>query len=289
VLSRTVLSRTVLSRTVPARIAVGRERVAREVRAAGPLAARLRAPVTARGPWLTTVLNTGAARFPPARPVAVVVEAAALGRPEAVAVLRLRRRGPVTEVTLLGSDARPLPGGRPAHRLLAGDQGAADLLAGGIIELLGSLRGPCSVRLAGLPLGDPTVAALAARLPTALLATERSTRLVDALDEVGAPQRSRDPVVLERWLPALLAAADPPSRAFLRAAARLHSSIGQLETAVVVDRGQLRAGLLTLVDGAHRWPWWGASPGGGPPGGGLRTEMGAPLVSLTVPARRWPR
>ena len=48
--------------------------------------------------------------------------------------------------------------------------------------------------------------------------------------------------------------------------------------------GALRAALLTLVDGTDRWPWWGTSDIGG-----LRTEMGAPLVGLTVPARGWPR
>ena len=39
----------------------------------------------------------------------------------------------------------------------------------------------------------------------------------------------------------------------------------------------VRAGLLTLVDGGTRWPWWGSSDIGG-----LRTELGAPLVRLTV-------
>lgn len=245
---------------------------------------RLRAPVTARGPWLTTVLNEGAARSPRARPVAVVVEAHAQGRPEAVAFLELRRRGVHTAVSLLGSTVAPLPGGRPPARLPAADASAAELLADGLVELLGTLRGPASVRLAGLPLGDPTVGSLAARLPTALVANERSTRLVDGLDAVGDVRRSRDPAVLDRWLPALLAAADRRSRRFLRAAARLHAAIGELEVAVVAEGESLRAGLLTLVDGGDRWPWWGTTAIGG-----LATEMGAPLVSLSVPARRWPR
>ena len=89
--------------------------------------------------------------------------------------------------------------------------------------------------------------------------------------------------MLERWLPSLLAAAPPRSRRFLRAAARLHAAIGQLELAVISDGETLRAGLLTLVDGSDRWPWWGTTSIGG-----LSTEMGAPLVSLIVPARRWP-
>jgi hypothetical protein len=265
------------------RIAVGRERVVREVRAAGPLTARTAAPLTARGPWLTAVLNHGAARRSRARPVAVVVEAHAQGRPEAVAFLDVRRSGPVTRVSLLGGSVAPVPGGRPPHRLPAGDDDAAGLLAEGVLGLLGSRRGPWSLRLAGLPLGDPTVRALAGRLPTALLATERSTRLVDGLDDVGDVQRSRDPAVLERWLPGLLAAADRSSE-FLRAAARLHASIGRLEVAVVAEGGSLRAGLLTLVDGEDRWPWWGHSSIGG-----LSTGMGSPLVSLAVPAQARPR
>ena len=245
--------------------------------------ARLRAPVTARGPWVTAVLNEGSARWPRARPVAVVVEAHAQGRPEAVAFLELRRRGVLTTVGLLGGSIAPLPGGLPTARLPAGDPAVAELLAAGLVELLGSMRGPSAMRLTGLPLGDPTVRALAARLPTAVVANERSLRLVDGLDEVGDVRRSRDPVVLERWLPPLLAAAPPRSRRFLRAAARLHAAIGQLELAVIPDGETLRAGLLTLVDGPDRWPWWGTTTIGG-----LSTEMGAPLVSLTVPSRRWP-
>ena len=271
------------------RVAVGRARVVREVRAAGPLMAALRAPVPARGPWLTAVLDEGATRHPRARPVAVVVEAGvqavAQGRPEAVAFLELRRRGPWTAVTLLGAGTDPRPQGRPPGRLLARDPAAAALLAGGITALLDSLRGPATVDLAGLPLGDPTVAALAARLPTSVVATTRSRVLVDRLDEVGDVLRTRDPVALERWLPVLPVAGLPPrARRFLRAAARLHVAIDQLELAVVEHRGVVRAALLTLVDGADRWPWWGTTTIGG-----LDTEMGAPLVGLTVPARRWPR
>ena len=89
------------------RVAVGRAQVVREVRAAAPLMARLRAPVTARGPWLTAVLNAGAARRFSGSPVAVVVEAHRQGRPDAAAFLLLRRRGPVSVVTMLGDGAAP--------------------------------------------------------------------------------------------------------------------------------------------------------------------------------------
>jgi hypothetical protein len=261
------------------RIAVGRAPVVREIRAAAPLMAALRAPVTARGPWLTAVLNTD--RRIGTRPVAVVVEPHRQGRPEAVALLALRRRGPRTDVTLLGADAAPLPGGRPPARLLARDEGAAELLADGILGLLAGIRGPCALRLTGLPLGDPTARALAERLPTAVLANSRSQRLVDDLDAVGPVERSREPRALERVLPTLLARA-PGRRAgpFLRTAARVHAAIGQLEVAVVPGDDGPRAVLLTLVDGADRWPWHGFCDGAG-----LRTEMGSPLVGLTLPAR----
>jgi hypothetical protein len=260
------------------RIAAGRARVVREVRAAAPLMAALRVPVTARGPWLTAVLNAGGRIG--SRPVAVVVEPHRQGRPEGVALLALRRRGLRTEVTALGADAVPQPGGRPPARLFARDEASAELLADGVLGLLYGLRGPWTLRLTGLPLGDPTARALAERLPTALLGNSRSQRLVDELDAVGPVERSRDPRMLERQLPTLLARApDRPARQFLRTAARVHAAIGQLEVAVVRGDDGPRAVLLTLVDGADRWPWHGFCEGAG-----LRTEMGSPLVGLTVPA-----
>jgi hypothetical protein len=269
---------------VDLRIAVGRERVVREVLSAAPLMAALRAPVTARAPWLTAVLNQGAARRPLARPVAVVVGSRPGGRPEGCAFLTLRRRGATTTVTLLGDGTVPVPGGAPPFRLPARDDAAAARLADGIQELLRSLRGPWSLQLSGLPLGDPTVRALAGGLRSALLATSRSSRLVDELETVGPVERSRHPATLERRLPALLdREPDRRARAFLRSAARLHAAIGQLEVAVVADGDVLRAGSLTLVDGADRRVWWGTSDLGG-----LRAEIGAPLVRLTAPSRGWP-
>jgi hypothetical protein len=260
------------------RVAVGRDPVVREVRAAAPLADRLRAPLTARGPWLTAVLNAQAARRRAGRPVAVVV--APPGQPPvAAAFLQLRRRGPVTTVTLLG-DRVPTPPGRPAARLLAADDDAAARLADGIADLLRTVRGPWSLHLAGLPLGDPTARRLATRFPMAHLATGRTTALVDGLDEVGPVVRSRDPQDLERALPALLAQEpDARTRAFLRAAARLHAAAGLLEVATPDGRS---GGLLTLVDGTGRWPWW-ATPGLP----GVRTGRGAPAATLSVPVRSW--
>lgn len=154
-----------------------------------------------------------------------------------------------------------------------------------MLELLGTLRRPWALELAGLPLGDPTARALSVRLPTSVLGTVRSVRLVDELDDLpGTPVlRSRDPRALEGWLPALLSRVDRPrARDLLRATVRLHAALGQVELAVVADGDALCAALLTLVDGEDRWPWWGT-------GDGLRTEMGAPMATLTVPARPWPR
>ncbi len=269
---------------VRTRIVVGRAPVVAEVRAAAPLMAELRAPATARGPWLTAVLNAGAARRGAGRPAAVVVDGHAPGRPDAVAFLTLRRRGPLALVTLVGDGAGPVPAGRPPSRLPARDPGAAELLAAGICDLLGRVRGPWRLRLTGLPLGDPTARALAARLPDGLIANARSTTTVDGLDDVGDVLRSRDPRALERWLPDLLPRVPAGrDRDFLRAAARLHAAIDQLEIAVLPGTRGPRAALLTLLDGADRLPWWGWTDVGG-----LGTGMGAPVVTLTDPARRWP-
>jgi hypothetical protein len=266
-----------------ARAAAGRARVVREIRASAPLMATLRAPVPARGPWLTAVLN-GRSWSPAGaplgcRPVAVVVEDERGGRPVAAAFLVLRRGVRRTTVTLLGQRSPVQPDGRPPARLLARDDAAAELLAAGIVDLLGSLGGAWALELHGLPLGDPTLRCLAAALPGSAPATVRSRRLVDELDALAEPPlRSRDPRVIERWLAELLPRhPDPAARRLLRATTRLHAAIDQLEVAVVADGGRPRAALLTLVDGADRWPWWGFTDVGG-----LRTEMGAPMVTFTA-------
>lgn len=244
----------------------------------------LAAPVTARGPWLTAVLNVQSARSVlRVRPRAVVVEQHQQGRPDGAALLSWRRRGPATAVTGLGDCVGPLPGGRPTSRLYARDDDIAGRLAEGVLDLLDRARGPWTLRLAGLPLGDPTVRRLGAGLPNAQLTTVRSRLLVDELDTVAAVVRSREPAELDRWLPALLARVPRTERTFVRAASRLHAAIGQLEVAVVPAGAGLSAGLLTLLDGAGadavRWPWWGFSDVGG-----LRRELGSPGVTLTASA-----
>jgi hypothetical protein len=258
----------------------GRAEVVRELRAAGPLQAAVRAPVTARGPWLTAVLNVAAARrWPGAHPVAVVVDRDPdrAGAPAALAALVVAGRGPRVGVTLLG-DGAPVPPGAAPARMPVRDDAAARHLATGVLDLLDRLRRPWTMRLTGLPLGDPTLRELGRLRPEAAFSTARSTRLVDALDETGPVRRSRDPRELERWLPQLLAGEpDRRARLLLRAAARLHAAIGQVELAVLAEGDRLRAGLLTLVDGADRRPWWGTTDVGG-----LRREMGAPVVSLTL-------
>lgn len=262
------------------RVVEGRAEVAQALHAAAALAERVRAPLTARAPWLTAVLDAPSARRRAGTPVAVVVDGPA--GVAAAAFLRVRRRGPVTAVTLLGDGVVPVPGGRPPARLLAVDEDAATRLADGVAELLGTLRWPWSLRLEGLPLGDPTARRLAVRFPAARLANRRSTRLVDELDEVGAVLRSREPGELERRLPALLAREpDEAARAFLGAAARAHAATGQLEVAVLPGSGTTPDGaLLSLLDQGERWPWW-ATPGLP----GLRSETGSPLASVNLPVR----
>jgi Acetyltransferase (GNAT) domain len=267
-------------------VAAGRAEVVRELRAAGPLLARVRAPVPARPPWLTAVLNVqDPRRWAGVRPVAVVVErpgTGATGETAALAALVLRSRGPRVLVTLLGDGVGPAPPGTAPARMPVRDDATAAQLAAGVLDLVESLRRPWTLRLAGLPLGDPTTRELGRLRPETAFANARSAALVDDLDEVGPVRRSRDPRELERWLPQLLAREpDPRARSFLRAAARLHAAIGQLEVAVLADGGQLRAGLLVVDDGRERRPWWGFSDVGG-----LRREMGAPLVSVTLDGGR---
>jgi hypothetical protein len=253
-------------------VVLGRDRVAQQVRVAGRLMADLAAPPTARAPWLTAVLNARR----PGRPAAVVVERS--GRLDAAAFLHLRRRGSRTVVTLLGDGLGPVPGGRPPARLLARDDDAAAALAEGIANLLGTFLGPWRLQLAGLPMGDPTARHLAATFLDARIGNVRSRGLVDDLDG-DLVRRTRDPNALERELPFLLDRVDGPvARSFLRATARLHAAIGQVEVATVPGP---RAVLLTLVDGPDRWPWCGARADGTP----WPTLPGAPLVGLTVPSR----
>jgi hypothetical protein len=243
----------------------------------------LAAPVTARGPWLTAVLNEQSAPLlATARPRAVVVEQHQQGRPDGVALLSFRRRGPVVAVSLLGDAVGPVPGGSPTSRLYARDDGVAGRLADGVVDHLARVRGPWTMRLTGLPLGDPTVRRLAAVLGTAEVATSRTRRLVDDLDSVGDVRRSRDPAELERWLPALLERLPGGQRRFARAVARLHVAIGRVELAVLPGRDEPAAALLTLLDGPDatvRRPWWGFSEVGG-----LGRALGSPVVTLTASA-----
>jgi hypothetical protein len=269
------------------RVVLGRAPVARELRAAAPLARGVRAPLTACAPWLTAVLAVQAASpWPRPLPAAVVVGPTPPGPPDALAVLALTRSGPVLTATLLG-DGLPVPGGWPAARLPARDDDAAARLAAGVLGLLASSRRPWRLRLAGLPLGDPTVRALARLRPDAVVASSRSRRLVDELGTLpGRLVRSRDPRAVDAALPALLAGTgDARARDLVRVAARLHAAAGRVEVATVTDGGRLTAGLLTLLDGgspdgAGRLPWWGRAPSGG-----LPEVPGGPLVGVTVTGR----
>lgn len=257
------------------RVAVGRERVVRDIRASAALTSRLAAPATARAPWLTAVAHA----TPRARPRAVVVEHSPQGRPAGAALLSWSRRGRTTEVRLLGDGAAPAPPGSAPRRLLAPTPDVAALLADGLVAELAAVRGPWRLSLTGLPLGDPTLAAVAQRLGTGVsFATTRSRALVDGLSDVGPVTRSRDAAALERWLPRLLEERPAGSaRPVVRALARVHAAAGVLEHAVVRSGDHVLAGLLTLVDGDVRRPWWGFSEIGG-----LAEGPGQPLVSLTA-------
>ncbi|SDG68479.1 hypothetical protein SAMN05660324_3238 [Klenkia brasiliensis] len=256
----------------------------REIRAAAPLLAGPATPTTARGPWLAAALHAAPAPAPRVRHRAVVVEAHRQGRPAGAALLSsvpvLRRGRRVTAVRLLGDGGPPGPPGTAPRRLPAADPAVAGLLADGIADLLAHTRGPWELSLTGLPLGDPVLAALGARLGTgALFRTTRSRALVDALDDVGPVHRSTDPAALERWLPVLLEHRPAGTRrADLRALVRVHAAAGVVEHAVVASGDGARAGLLTLLDGGVRRPWFGFGPG-------LREAPGQPWVSLVADSR----
>ncbi len=237
------------------RVVEGRTRVVREIRAAAPLLSELAVPPTARGPWLAAALHAAPAPVPRVRHRAVVVEAHRHGRPAGLALLASRsgiRRGrPVTVVRLLGDGGPPGPPGVAPRRMAAADPEVAGLLADGIVDLLAGTRGRWQLELTGLPLGDPVLAALGARLGTAsAFRTSRSRSPVDALGDGAAVRRSTDPADLERWLPAFLDHRPARARrADLRALARVHAAAGLLEHAVVGSGAVPTAGLLTLVDG----------------------------------------
>ncbi|GHE10602.1 hypothetical protein GCM10011381_20380 [Klenkia taihuensis] len=256
----------------------------REIRAVAPLLAGPGTPTTARGPWLAAALHAAPAPVPRVRHRAVVVEAHRQGRPAGAALLSsrtvLRGGRRVTLVRLLGDGGPPGPPGAAPRRMPAADPAVAAQLADGVADLLARTRGPWELSLTGLPMGDPVLAALGARLGTgASFRTARSRALVDALDEVGPVQRSTDPAGLERWLPVLLAHRPAGSRrADVRALARVHAAAGVLEHAVVLGDDGARAGLLTLLDSGVRRPWFGFGPG-------LRDAPGQPWVSLVADSR----
>lgn len=269
------------------RVVDGPARVVREIRAAAPLLRELAAPTTARGPWLAAALHAAPAPAPRVRHRAVVVEAHRHGRPAGLALITSRvevhRGRPVTVLRLLGDQGPPGPPGTAPRRLPAADPAVAVLLAEGIADLAAGTRGRWQLELTGLPLGDPVLAALGARLGTgADFATSRSRSLADHLGEAADVRRSTDALDLEHWLPDFLDHRPRGGRrADLRALVRVHAAAGLVEHAVRVDgRGRASAGLLTLLDGAARRPWWGF---GGPEG--ERTTPGQPWVALRASGR----
>ena len=247
-----------------------------------PLMAALRAPVTARGPWLTAVLNAGAAHRFSGRPVAVVVEAHRQGRPDAAAFLHLRRRGPVDRRHAAGRRHGAGAGGSPPFRLLARDDEMAGLLAAGIADLL-RLAAPAPAS-SGWPASRSVTRRRGSSRPgcrTASSATVRTQRLVDDLDDVGPVTRSRDPRVLERWLPgADRPRARPPGAglpAGRRPAARRDRSAGAGR--------RRRPGRAAHAGGRRRAAGRGGASG---TAGRCAPSSGSPAVGLTAPARDWP-
>lgn len=131
------------------------------------LAAATQTPVTARRLWLATWART----HPQWRPWIVTVPGSG-GRLDGAAPLALRRRRGRTEVIALGH------GPSDYLRLPARDADAAERLADAVVRGLAALVGPWSLVLRNLPVGDPTVAAVRARL---------GARTVTR-SEAGAPQ-----------------------------------------------------------------------------------------------------
>ena len=187
-----------------------------------------------------------------------------------------------TAVTLLRHEPRRLPEGRPPAAARARDDDVAGRLGYGVADLLDAARGPWTLRLAGLPLGDPTLSVLATLMPGASLATSAaggwSTSWTPSArcGAVGTP-RSSSSTCRPCW-PASIGSATScaPQPGCSRRSASWRSRWCQYG-----DHGPA-AVLLTLLDprpgGTDRWPWWGSSDVGG-----LR-ELGSPWVSLTASA-----
>ena len=275
------------------RVAVGRAPVVREVRAAGPLMAALRGaghrprPVADRG-----AQRRAPRRRPRGRPGRGRGRAARAGPPGGRRVpARSAVAGRSPTVTLLGDGTGPLPGGRPPARLLARDDERRRPAGRRHRRPAGhacAARGPCAwpaCRWATRPLRAP--GRPAARRPS--LANVRSRRLVDELDDVGAVVRSRDPAVLERWLPALLARV-PDRRARRLPARRRPAARGDRPAGGRRGgrrRRRRRRRCSPCVDGRPT----GGRGGGRSDVGGLRTRARVRRwCALTVPrAAGWPR
>jgi len=120
-------------------------------------------PFTARRRWLQAWVDADAHWDP----WLVLVERA--GVLVAAAPLAVRRRGPFSEVVLLGD-------GPTDDARLPATYGTADLLAAAVVE--GLPTGPWRLRLRQLPDRDPVVTALLGRLPCAALSPGQGMPLV---------------------------------------------------------------------------------------------------------------
>ena len=147
---------------------------------------------------------------------------------------------------------------------------------------------PGALQLAGLPLGDPTARALAARLPTRW--SWRNAAAARLVDELDARRRTR-------WSAAATPASSSggcPPCSHARPTARPRLPAGRRAAARRHRPGRAGGGRRAAARRAPGCSRSSTAPTAGPGGApatsaGWRTEMGAPLVSLTAPARGWPR
>lgn len=247
------------------------------------LHAAVRAPVTARRPWL----ETWARCFTDHEPWIVCVESLD-GRLEGVAPLARRRGRGLTTVVALGH------GPSDQVRLAARDPSSATALASAVARALRGIQGPWRLRVEQVPEADPVVGGIAALLPNAALVpgdAAPTLRLDRGRDpsayisrnsrQVASSKRNRmrragleisldvtrDPGRIEAILPeiervhrrrdaALVRRSDlddPRAAAFWREVISLHAGRGEVQVVELRLSGRLAAYVLGFLDqGAFR-------------------------------------
>jgi CelD/BcsL family acetyltransferase involved in cellulose biosynthesis len=147
-----------------------------------PFLAIDRAPCTARWPWLIAWAEAHSSWTPVA--VTIVDGSSIAG----AALLAQRRRGPLTDIVMLGH-------GQSDYARLPVRPGFAGRLASAIATTLSRGSRPWRLRLEQLPESDPTLTALAQRLPSAELTTGDASPWIAVLPgcdpEQSLPQKTR--------------------------------------------------------------------------------------------------